>query len=104
MISTHPHPEQGSPGVEKRRARMPDGRADEHGSLLPHTWVAGDDEMGRPTGFRLELSGRNERYLLAVPANTLVRDIDAAPPEYSGRGRHPKNPFVRVDRWCATLS
>jgi SRSO17 transposase len=76
---------------------------DEYGSLLPHTWVAGDDEMGRPTSFRTELSGRGERYLLAVPSNTLVRDIDAPPPEYSGRGRHRKNPFVRVDRWCAAL-
>ena len=76
---------------------------DEHGSLLPHAWVAGDDEMGRPTGFRLDLSGRGERYLLAVPSNTLVRDIEAPPPEYAGRGRHPKNPFVRVDRWCAAL-
>ena len=25
------------------------------------------------------------------------------PPEYSGRGRHPKNPFARLDRWCAAL-
>ena len=59
--------------------------------------------MGRPTGFRLEWSGHGERYLLAVPSNTLVRDIDAPPPEYAGRGRHPKNPFVRMDRWCAAL-
>jgi SRSO17 transposase len=76
---------------------------DEHGSLLPHSWVAGDDEMGRPMSFRLKLSDRNERYLLAVPSNTLVRDIEVAPPEYSGRGRRPMNPFVRVDRWCAAL-
>jgi SRSO17 transposase len=76
---------------------------DEHGALLPHAWVAGDDEMGRPASFRTALSGRGARYLLAVPSNTLVRDIDAPPPEYSGRGRHPKNPFVRVDRWCAAL-
>ncbi|MBV8611734.1 MAG: IS701 family transposase [Singulisphaera sp.] len=76
---------------------------DEHGALVPHAWVAGDDEMGRPTGFRTALSGRGERYLLAVPSNTLIRDIDAPPPEYSGRGRHPKSPFVRVDRWCAAL-
>ncbi len=76
---------------------------DEHGSLLPHAWVAGDDEMGRPLSFRQELSGRGERYLLAVPSNTLVRDIDAPPPEYSGHGRHPMNPFMRVDRWCRLL-
>jgi hypothetical protein len=76
---------------------------DEHGALGPHAWEAGDDERGRPSGFRTALSGRGERYLLAVPSNTLLRDIDAPPPESSGRGRHPKNPFVRVDRWCATL-
>jgi SRSO17 transposase len=74
---------------------------DEHGALLPHSWVTGDDEMGRPMSFRLELRTRSERYLLAVPSNTLVRDGDAAVSEYSGRGRHPKNPFLRVDRWCA---
>jgi SRSO17 transposase len=77
---------------------------EEHGAVLPHTWVAGDDEMGRPADFRLKLSERGERYLLAVPSNTLVRDIDAPPPEYSGRGRHPKNPFIRVDRWCSLLA
>jgi SRSO17 transposase len=76
---------------------------EEHGRVLPHTWVAGDDEMGRPTDFRLKLRGRGERYLLAVPSNTLVRDRDAPPPEYAGRGPHPRNPFVRVDRWCAAL-
>ena len=76
---------------------------EEHGSLLPHSWVAGDDEMGRPTSFRLDLSSRGERYLLAVPSNTLIRDIEAAPPEYSGRGRHPMIAFVRMDRWCAAL-
>ena len=76
---------------------------DGHGSLLPHSWVAGDDEMGRPMSFRLDLSTRGERYLLAVPSNTLIRDIEAAAPEYSGRGRHPMNPFVRVDRWRAAL-
>jgi SRSO17 transposase len=73
------------------------------GDRLPHGWVAGDDEMGRPAGFRRELRELGERYLLAVPSNTRVRDRDAAPPEYSGRGRHPKNPFVRVDRWRQAL-
>jgi SRSO17 transposase len=76
---------------------------EEHGAVLPHAWVAGDDEMGRPADFRLKLRGRGERYLLAVPSNTLIRDLDAAPPEYAGRGPHPQNPFVRVDSWCAAL-
>jgi len=76
----------------------------EHGSRLPHAWVAGDDEMGRSTGFRQALAQRQERYLLAVPSNTLIRDLEAAPPPYGGRGRRPVVPFQRVDRWCASLA
>ena len=76
---------------------------DGSGKALPHSWVAGDDEMGRPSGFRRELRGRGERYLLGVPSNTLVRDLDVPPPEYSGRGRHPKSPLLRLDRWLAAL-
>lgn len=73
---------------------------DEQGGSLPHSWVSGDDEMGRPSSFRLVLRGRGERYLLAVPSNALVRDLDTPPPPYSGRGRQRKSPFTRVDRWC----
>jgi SRSO17 transposase len=76
---------------------------DECGQSLPHSWVAGDDEMGRPSGFRGQLRDRGERYLLGVPSNTLVRDLDVPPPEYSGRGRSPKSPFLRLDRWRAAL-
>ena len=76
---------------------------DEKGSLLPHGWIAGDDEMGRSSWFRGELRQRQERYLLAVPCNTLVRLSDATPPVYSGHGRPPVVPFQRVDQWCAAL-
>jgi len=76
---------------------------DESGSLLPHGWVAGDDEMGRCGLFRAALRARNERYLLAIPSNMVFRDAEVPPPEYSGRGRHPKVPWQRVDRWCASL-
>src|SRR5947208_3621727 len=55
---------------------------DEHGEVLPHAWVAGDDEMGRSTCFRRALAERQERYLLAVPSNTLIRDLAAEPPPY----------------------
>jgi len=72
---------------------------EECGGALPHAWVAGDDEMGRPAGFRRDLQARGERYLLGVPSNTLVRDLDAPPPAYAGRGRRPKTPFARLDRW-----
>ena len=76
---------------------------EESGPLLPHGWVAGDDEMGRCGPFRAALRDRDERYLLAVPSNTLIRDAEVPPPEYSGRGRHPKVPWRRGDRWCAAL-
>jgi SRSO17 transposase len=76
---------------------------DERGPLLPHAWVSGDDEMGRCSWFRKELRKRGEHYLLAVPSNTLVRDLGADPSPGCGRGRRPLPPFVRVDRWCAAL-
>ena len=75
----------------------------ECGKALPHSWVAGDDEMGRPSGFRGKLRDLGERYLLAVPSNTLVRDLAVPPPDYAGRGRHPMIPFSRLDRWRMTL-
>jgi SRSO17 transposase len=73
------------------------------GASLPHGWIAGDDEMGRPYWFRRRLDRLGERYLLAVPGNTLMRDLEAAPPTYSGRGRHPQRPWQRVDAWSASL-
>ena len=76
---------------------------DQRGPLLPHAWVCGDDEMGRCSWFRQELRSRGERYLLAVPSNTAVRDLKAPDPPYAGHGRRPRVGFVRVDRWCATV-
>jgi SRSO17 transposase len=76
---------------------------DAHGAVLPHAWIAGDDELGRSSWFRQELRQRNERYLLAVPSNTLVRDLKAPEPPSTPGKRLRKTPFVRVDRWCAAL-
>jgi SRSO17 transposase len=76
---------------------------DERGPLLPHAWVSGDDELGRSSGFRQELRSRRERYLLAVPSNTAVRDLTAPDPPYAGHGRRPLAPFTGVGRWCAAL-
>ena len=76
---------------------------DRRGPLLPHGWVAGDDEMGRPAWFRQRLAGDGERYLLAVPSNTSIRDLEAQPPPYGGHGRHPKVPFGGVRAWCQAL-
>lgn len=71
--------------------------------LLPHQWITGDDEMGRSSGFRRDLRDLGEQYLLAVPSNTGIRDLESVPPAYSGRGAPAKQPFMRVDRWRAGL-
>lgn len=76
---------------------------DEVGPLLPHGWIAGDDEMGRSSSFRRELRSRNERYLLAVPSNTLIRDLEVEVPEPAGPGAPRKAPFVRADKWRLSL-
>jgi SRSO17 transposase len=76
---------------------------DEHGEMLPHAWVAGDDEMGRPTRFRRDLESRNERYFLAVPSNTTIRDLEEKPPQSGDRGRKRKVPFCQVREWVEQL-
>src|SRR3954451_22983026 len=75
----------------------------ETGQLLPHGWVTGDDEMGRSSRFRAELRRLNEHYLLAVPSNTTVRDLEGAAPEWGGRGRPPKRAFEQARAWSGAL-
>lgn len=60
--------------------------------FLPHAWVTGDDELGRVTDFRAQLRLRHEAYVLDVPCNTLVREVDP--------GR-PRGSFERVEVWAA---
>jgi SRSO17 transposase len=76
---------------------------DRRGAILPHGWISGDAEMGRPAWFRKRLAARSERYLLAVPSNTSIRDLEADPPPYGGQGRRPKPPFQAVRAWCEAL-
>src|ERR671917_327572 len=75
----------------------------ETGPLLPHGWVTGDDEMGRSSRFRAELRHLNEHYLLAVPSNTTIRDLEGQTPEWGGRGPHPKRAFEQVRAWSKAL-
>ena len=74
-----------------------------NGPLLPHAWIAGDDEMGRPYWFRRRLAGLGKRYMLAVPSNTLIRDLETALPAHNGRGRRPQRPWQGVDTWATSL-
>jgi len=67
----------------------------EQRELLPHGWITGDDEFGRSSLFRKALNDMDERYLLAVPSNTTVRDLEVEI-EYTGKGAPRKVPFVSV--------
>jgi SRSO17 transposase len=73
------------------------------GAQVPHGWVTGDDELGRHTGFRQALRERGERYVLGVPCNTIIRDLEAPLPAYHGRGRRPKAPWHSVSAWRHAL-
>lgn len=44
-----------------------------------------------------------ERYLLAVPSHTALRDLDTEPPEDSGRGRRARRPWSNVALWSQAL-
>jgi SRSO17 transposase len=76
---------------------------DQSGPKLPHAWVAGDDEMGRSSWFRSQLRQRGQQYLLAVPANTTIRDLQGKVPDSSGTGRQRKRPFEQVQAWTKAL-
>lgn len=67
---------------------------------VPHAWVTGDDEFGRAAEFREALREEGEHYVLDVPCNTLVRDLDERV-RRRGRKRPRKPPFRRVDTWLA---
>jgi hypothetical protein len=71
---------------------------------LVHGWITGDDDFGRPSEFRGALRTRHERYVLDVPCDTLVRDLERRRPRRrrAGRGRKREVPFVRADVWAAS--
>jgi SRSO17 transposase len=72
---------------------------DTWGDQVPHGWVTGDDELGRHVRFRHELRERGERYVLGVPCNTTIRDLEAPLPAFAGRGCPPKAPWQSVTQW-----
>lgn len=72
---------------------------------IPHGWTVGDDEFGRPADFRRSLRRRGERYVLEVPSNTMIRDVDAPPPTRppGQHGRAPQHPFGSVMDWAQSI-
>jgi SRSO17 transposase len=79
----------------QERWRMALTMVDRVGKDLSFGWVAGDDEFGRASAFRAELRFRDQRYVLDVPCNTLIRDLSETPEP--GK-RWP--PWRRVDEWA----
>jgi SRSO17 transposase len=74
----------------------------DHSRNVPHGWVTSDEEAGRVSTFRKRLRQRRERYVVDLPANTLVRDLDEPPPRRRHRrGARRKPPFRRADEWAA---
>jgi len=78
-------------------------RLAKNGAALPHRWIAGDDEMGRPAWFRRRLAALGERSMLAVPSNTMRRDLETPAPAYGGQGRPPPRPWQGVATWTTSL-
>lgn len=75
------------------------------GPDTPHRWVVGDDEFGRAAEFRAALRVAGERYVLDVPCNTNIRDLERRRPprKKGGKGRKREVPFVRADAWAKSL-
>jgi SRSO17 transposase len=71
------------------------------GQELPHGWVVGDDDFGRVTEFRAALRQDQERYVLDVPCDTLVRDLSARRPPSRPGGKPLWPLWERVDQWAA---
>lgn len=71
---------------------------------LPHAWVAADSEFGRAAAFRAELRGMGQRYLLDVPQNVLVRDLQEEVQQPARRhGSQKKAPWHSVKQWAEAL-
>jgi len=71
------------------------------GQELPHAWVVGDDEFGRASELRAQLRQDEERYVLDVPCNTLVRDLSERRPPSRPGGKERLPLFERVEQWAA---
>ena len=70
-----------------------------HGPELPHEWIAGDDELGRPIEFRRKLHRMGEKYMLAVPNNTKINILSSDTEEQSVPTVRSS---VQISKWSAS--
>ena len=69
-------------------------------SKIPHAWITADDEFGRISEFRAQLRQRGESYVLDVPSNTWIRDLETPAPQGRARtGRPRSRPWQPVHAW-----
>ena len=83
--------------IEKTRHEQSLEMLKGRGKKVQHKWVAGDDEMGRIPWFRKELRKMNKSYILAVPSNILVCDLENTSCSCCA------NTFVSVHHWMKSL-
>jgi SRSO17 transposase len=68
---------------------------------VPHSWITADAEFGRVYQCRKGLRQRQERYVVDVRNDMLIRDLRATPPKRKGnRGPHPKQPWQSIQAWA----
>lgn len=65
------------------------------GADVPYRWVVADDEFGRVSAWRAWLRQQRKLYVLDVPSNTLVRELNAGGKE----GARPA--FATAHAWAA---
>jgi SRSO17 transposase len=82
--------------VEKTRHEQSLEMLKGRGKKVPHQWVAGDDEMGRIPWFRKELRKMKKSYILAVPSNILISDLE-------NTSSSNTDIFVSVHTWMKSL-
>lgn len=62
------------------------------GAILPHQWVVGDENYGRPTELRDHFHKQGEQYLLEVPADAKIRLV-----------RDGEGAWTHADTWAGSL-
>lgn len=73
------------------------------GKMLPHKWIAGDDEMGKVPWFRRKLRAQNESYMFAIPSNILIMDLDTPITTCRHCGEKYEREFVNVSDWAKNI-
>ena len=73
------------------------------GKMLPHKWIAGDDEMGKVPWFRRKLRDQNESYMFAIPSNILIMDLDTPITTCRHCGEKHEREFVNVSDWAKNI-